>query len=49
MNNNEKAKKSHQRIKNAAIQVTQSRKSACLFLKSAGIMTYKGKLSPKYK
>lgn len=36
-------------IMDAARQVTQSRESACLFLKSAGIMTAKGNLSPKYK
>ncbi len=38
-----------QQIMDAARQVTQSRESACLFLKSAGIMTSKGNLSPKYK
>lgn len=41
--------RSQQQISNAAKQVVQSRKSACLFLKSAGIMTAKGNLSPKYK
>lgn len=38
-----------QQIMDAARQVTQSRESACFFLKSAGIMTSKGNLSPKYK
>lgn len=42
-------KKSQQQIKEAARQVVNSRESACLFLKSAGIMTSKGNLSPKYK
>lgn len=37
------------KIRAAAKQVTRSRESACLFLKSAGIMTHKGNLSPKYK
>ena len=41
--------KNQQKIKDAAKQVTQSRESACLFLKSSGIMTAKGNLSPKYK
>ena len=42
-------KKSQQQIKEAARQVVHSRESACRFLKSAGIMTSKGNLSPKYK
>jgi hypothetical protein len=42
-------KKSQQQIKEAAKQVVHSRESACMFLKSAGIMTSKGNLSPKYK
>ena len=42
-------KKSQQQIKEAARQVVHSRESACMFLKSAGIMTSKGNLSPKYK
>jgi hypothetical protein len=37
------------KIRAAARQVTQSRDTACSFLKSAGIMTLKGNLSPKYK
>lgn len=41
--------KPQQQIRDAAKQVTQSRTSACFFLKSAGIMTPKGNLSPKYK
>jgi len=40
---------SQQQIRDAAKQVVQSRQSACHFLKSAGIMTSKGNLSPKYK
>jgi len=42
-------KKSQQQIKEVAKQVVHSRESACFFLKSAGIMTPNGKLSPKYK
>lgn len=38
-----------QQIRNAAKQVVESRESACFFLKSAGIMTPKGNLSPKFK
>jgi len=30
-------------------KVTSSKKEAIKFLKSAGIMTYKGNLSPKYR
>ena len=41
--------KNQQQIQAAAKQATQSRESACFFLKSAGIMTAKGNLSPKYK
>ena len=40
---------STQRIQNAAKKVTQSSNSARTFLKSAGIITPKGNLSPKYK
>lgn len=40
---------STRKIRAAAKQVTQSRDTACTFLKSAGIMTFKGNLSPKYK
>ena len=43
------SRKSQQQIKAAAKQVVKSRESACMFLKSAGIMTSKGNLSPKYK
>lgn len=42
-------KKSQQQIRDAAKQVVYSHESACMFLKSAGIMTSKGNLSPKYK
>lgn len=42
-------RKSQRQIRAAAKQVVQSRESACVFLKSAGIMTSKGNLSPKYK
>jgi len=49
MNNNNHTRKSQQRITDAAKQVTKSRESACVFLKSAGIMTSKGNLSPIYK
>lgn len=38
-----------QRVADAAKQATRSRDSASSFLKSAGIMTPKGNLSPKYK
>jgi hypothetical protein len=38
-----------QQIRVAAKRVVESRESACLFLKSAGIMTPKGNLSPKFK
>ncbi len=43
------SRKSKQQIRAAAKQVVHSRESACMFLKSAGIMTLKGNLSPKYK
>jgi len=36
-------------MQTAATKVTKSRKSACFFLKSAGIMTPSGKLSSKFK
>lgn len=36
-------------IREAAKKVTSSQASARVFLKSAGIMTPKGNLSPKYK
>lgn len=49
MSNNKIKKDLHRQIENAATKVTQSRRAACLFLKSAGIMTSKGNLSPKYK
>lgn len=42
-------KKSQQQIREAAKQVVHSRESASTFLKSAGIITSKGNLSPKYK
>lgn len=41
--------KPQQQVRDAARQVTHSRESACTFLKSAGIITSKGNLSPKYK
>lgn len=49
MKQNRISRKTQQQIRNAAKQVVQSRESACMFLKSAGIMTPKGNLSPKYK
>lgn len=49
MSKNGTTKSPRQQIRAAAKQVTSSRESACLFLKSAGIMTPKGNLSPKYK
>lgn len=42
-------KQSWLQMKTAAEKVVESRESACLFLKSAGIMTPKGNLSPKFK
>ena len=42
MNNDEK-------LKTVVKKVTSSKKEAMKFLKSAGIMTYKGNLSPKYR
>lgn len=41
--------KPQQQVRDAARQVTYSRESACTFLKSAGIITSKGNLSPKFK
>jgi len=49
MKQNNHTKKTQQRIIDAAKQVTKSHESACFFLKSAGIMTSKGNLSPIYK
>lgn len=49
MKQNESTSRPQHQIKDAARQVTQSRESACFFLKSAGIMTSNGNLSPKYK
>ena len=40
---------SSQRIQDAAKKATRSSSSARCFLKSAGIMTPKGNLSPKYR
>ena len=40
---------SYRCIRNAANKVTVSSKAASEFLKSAGIMTAKGNLSPKYR
>ena len=42
-------KNSEKLLKKAAKKVTSSKKEAMKFLKSAGIMTYKGNLSPKYR
>jgi hypothetical protein len=42
-------KESKQQIRAVAKLVVRSRESACVFLKSAGIMTSKGNLSPRYK
>lgn len=42
-------RKTQQQIRAAAKRVVESRESACMFLKSAGIMTQKGNLSPKFK
>ena len=36
-------------LKKAAKKVISSKEEAMKFLKSAGIMTYKGNLSPKYR
>lgn len=41
--------KPQQQVRDAARQVTYSKESACTFLKSAGIITSKGNLSPKFK
>ena len=38
-----------QQISNVAKRVTKTRESACSFLKSAGIITSKGNLSPNFK
>ena len=47
---NEKMKNNPQKqIREVAKKVTKTRESACMFLKSAGIMTSKGNLSPKYQ
>ena len=40
---------SNKRIQDAANKATVSSASARIFLKSAGIMTPKGNLSPKYR
>ena len=37
------------KLKKVVKKVTSSKKEAMKFLKSAGIMTYKGNLSPKYR
>lgn len=49
MKQNESTRRPQQHIEDAARQVIQSRESACFFLKSTGIMTTNGNLSPKYK
>lgn len=49
MKRNEAIRGAQQQIREAARQVTQSRESASNFLKSAGIMTHQGNLSPIYK
>ena len=47
---NEKMKNNAQKqIREVAKKVTKTRESACVFLKSAGIMTSKGNLSPNYQ
>ena len=47
---NEKIKNNPQKqIREVAKKVTKTRESACMFLKSAGIMTSKGNLSPNYQ
>jgi len=38
-----------QLLQKSVKKVTSSKKEAMKFLKSAGIMTYKGNLSPKYR
>lgn len=38
-----------QLLQKAVKKVTSSKKEAMKFLKSAGIMTYKGNVSPKYR
>lgn len=49
MKQNVVVNKPQQQVRDAARQVTYSRESACTFLKSAGIITSKGNLSPKFK
>ena len=47
---NEKMKNNAQKqIREVAKKVTKTRESACMFLKSAGIMTSKGNHSPNYQ
>lgn len=48
-NRTAKTTSSSRKIQDAVKRATESKDSATRFLKSAGIMTQKGNLSPKYK
>ena len=49
MDKKKKKSSAQKQIKDVAKKVTKTRESACMFLKSAGIMTSKGTLSPNYQ
>lgn len=49
MDNEKKNGSAQKQIRDVAKKVTKTRESACMFLKSAGIMTSKGNLSPNYQ